>query len=511
MYFLMMQVNEYTSAEDARIRFSSNDLTGKCITLPLEASARCLHLNDIRRFIDTLVDEIKTIILKELFFGYKVVDDIDTWLPEIILDEPQNKTPGYSCFNDRRNKKIYRNEELMEIVLNKLNGRFHYTRRVDQKKIVVWKTAACLEYLHTCQQVEMMLFAATHASVGPPPRGTEAESQLIQNIDGGSSRNIIVLFRHFCSLVTHTKNSHQGLTDVNTIQLPHPKIGRLWMLYLTFVRPLVVALQKNVHGEIAAKRAESYLFFGLYKPIKSKDLSKSFSLHTQRILGTRITLRLWRQIVTWILDFYSAMPNAPEPYKPKLAALATQMGHSTETHGLYGSDSRLPTGCGFHSFFQSTGVCGYWHKLVYGESELLKIAVPSSSGDVDNQSSSLVLARLNALMPDFERLVTKARINSIDEARPPSFDGQMQHPPQNHQQKSVTGTGDLEKEMIDGFMLPALTKAMTGQPDPTVTLLRELVEKFVELKESNPELAQILISKYLVSEIIKFSPTLQLC
>jgi hypothetical protein len=93
--------------------------------------------------------------------------------------------------------------------------------------------------MKSCHEVEMKLFSATHTSVGKPARGTEIGTHVIENVTGGTLRNVLIMFQYFCMMGTYNKISHRTEQDVTMIRVPHPEIGRLWMLYITFVRPIV--------------------------------------------------------------------------------------------------------------------------------------------------------------------------------------------------------------------------------------------------------------------------------
>jgi hypothetical protein len=64
------------------------------------------------------------------------------------------------------------------------------------------------------------------------------------------------------------------------------------MLYLAFIRPVIVIWQDYFRGRTAAARARSHLFFGLHRPVTSYELSKSLSRHTHRLLNVTISISL---------------------------------------------------------------------------------------------------------------------------------------------------------------------------------------------------------------------------
>jgi len=96
----------------------------------------------------------------------------------------------------------------------------------------------------SAHDVEMMLFAGSQTSIGEPTWGTEIASHLLDNISRGSIQNVFVMFQYFCTMGTFNKTSHMKEHNVYMMRVPHPEIGRLWMLYITFVRLLFVIWQR---------------------------------------------------------------------------------------------------------------------------------------------------------------------------------------------------------------------------------------------------------------------------
>ncbi|KAG5223760.1 P-loop containing nucleoside triphosphate hydrolase protein [Salix suchowensis] len=269
---------------------------------------RVIHLHDIRDLIESLNKEIRLIMFEQLLFGLPFVSD--DWTPGIIHDDPKKKSLAYSCFCDPHNIGFQqaRIVVLQNILTHpQLRGRFHF---LDSNGKIRWKPGPCLAYLQACEQVEMMLFAASHTSVGAPARGTEFASHLLANLAGGHIRNVFVLLQLLILMGTYNKTSHITGGASRIARVPHPETGWLWMLYISHVRPVVIEWQRAFGTLAAASRAATHLFFGLHRPVTSTDLSRALSHHTQRFLGVRINIRLWRHITTFFLNHHC--PDAVE-------------------------------------------------------------------------------------------------------------------------------------------------------------------------------------------------------
>ena len=276
-------------------------------------------------------------------------------------EEPRNWTIGYSCFGDPSNSFSQHKFDVLRVILThpSLKGRFHF---ISKEGKIVWKAGPCFAYMAFCHEVEMLLFSGTQTSVGEPGRASELASNLISNIAGGTIRNVLAMFQYFSMMGTFNKTGNLTRRDVTMMRVPHPEIGRLWMLYLTFIRPTIVVWQNYFSRSKAAARARDHLFFGPYRPVTSTELLQSLARHTQRILGITLPVSLWRQAATWFLNYHSVLSR--DHNSLNRASLAAQSGHSEVIHGLYASDARLPAGMDFHVFFDSMRTSGIWHNLI---------------------------------------------------------------------------------------------------------------------------------------------------
>jgi hypothetical protein len=429
MYLLMRPLNRFATAEEGALRFTALDFSGNNIIV----EGQVLYLSDIRHFVETLIVEIQEDISTKLFFGIDVFNM--GWSPGIVYEEPRNISVGYSCFCEARNNFVKHKDDLLRAILThpRVCGHFHY---IDQQGRVVWKAAPCFAYMKSCHEVEMKLFCGTHTSVGEPARATEFGMHLIENVSGGTLRNVLVMFQYFCMMGTFNKISHTTERDVNMMRVPHPEIGRLWMLYLTFVRPVIVVWQKYFSDRKAVSRAKSRLFFGPHRAVSPAELSRSLTYHTHRLLGIKISVRLWRHIATWFLNHN---PGSFSDYLEfsNRSALALQMGHSDKIHSLYASDLRLPAKIDLHIFFQTMRTSGLWHELVGWKSNLLGEMNRRNSKDrmgvewtwrnevnmgypaektpnlPSDFVSSLAQEVKNVLMPEIVRAVVQTRANDL--------------------------------------------------------------------------------------------------
>jgi hypothetical protein len=418
----MRFLNRFSSAEQGTMRFTALDFSGENVIV----AGKVLYLRGIHHFVETIISEVKELLRSQLFFGLDMFDI--NWLPGVVHEEPRNRTIGYSCFHDPSNSFQQHRFDFLRAILThpSLRGRFHF---VSKEQKIIWKAGPCFAYMALCHEVEMLLFCGTQTSVGEPARATEIASHLIANVPGGTIRNALVMFQYFCMMGTFNKTSHFTGRDVTMMRVPHPEIGRLWMLYLTFIRPTIILWQSHFSGQKAAWRARDRLFFGPYRPVTSSELSRNLARHTQRILGIKMPVSLWRQVATWFLNYHSVRFLEYHDQSSR-SSLAAQSGHSEEIHALYASDIRLPAGIDFHVFFDTMRTSGIWHSLVGFSDGLqpslleamrhkskigLPVALPMASESNASIPSATDIAEAvkRTILPDILQAVSQSRANDL--------------------------------------------------------------------------------------------------
>jgi hypothetical protein len=420
----MRYLNSFSSAEEGTMRFTALDFSGDNVII----AGRVLYLRDICYFVESIIDEVKEMLRVHLFFGLDIFDI--NWSPGVVHEEPRNRSVGYSCFQDPSNSFRKHKFDLLRAILTHplLRGRFHF---VSAEQKIVWKAGPCFAYMTTCHDVEMLLFCGTQTSVGEPGRGSEIASHLVGNVAGGIIRNLLVMFQYFCMMGTFNKTSHLTERDATMMRVPHPEIGRLWMLYLTFVRPMIAIWQSYFSGQRAAARARNNLFFGPYRPVISSELSQNLARHTQRLLNIRMPLSLWRHTATWFLNYHSVRFREHHMLSNR-SSLAIQSGHGEGIHALYAADVHLPAGIDFHMFFDTMRTSGVWHDLVgfsrFSQPTLLEammsmpretdLMLPMISPAVDGGSAGPSTVDITEdvkrkILPDVLQAISQSRANDF--------------------------------------------------------------------------------------------------
>jgi hypothetical protein len=216
---------------------------------------------------------------------------------------------------------------------------FHRFAYLDHEGKVIWKPGACHDQMHKIHQLQQDLFVPTATTVGGQVRGMEWLSHLIRNISGGSARNILSLFGILTARGSFNKTSHATNNDVCMARIPLILVGRLWIRFLAYLRPLFVHWQIAFRPHMAFN-ASHFFLTGLNRPLATADISVKLSATFDKAFKIKMSLGRFRQYITFVISCNSKLfPKA----MIVTTSTALQFGHggAIDTE-RYDADGRLP-------------------------------------------------------------------------------------------------------------------------------------------------------------------------
>jgi hypothetical protein len=257
--------------------------------------------------------------------------------------------------------------------------------------------------------LQMDLFVLILLSFGAPARGTELLSNLILNISGGSIRNVFALFNLFTLRGTFNKTSHATLQHRAMVRIPLISVGRLFMRFLVFLRPLYAEWQ-YVYRPQMYTNATHFLFAGLYRPVVTSDLSLRLSAVFWSEFKIQMSLGRFRQ---WMAFLFSCNRQIFRAVDSGSTSTSEQFGHSDEMDmDHYGADLRFPQGLN-SSIYMDTARASAATQLMFGHPPTLLMAL-SQGADWQNRLVSL------------SQSIIEGRYVSPDEAVVPQLSGVLQ-------------------------------------------------------------------------------------
>jgi hypothetical protein len=325
LYLLKCGLSSFRSAHESLIAFNSPDTTGRVTTI----DSRMLHIDHIREYTLRLQHDVEVRMDKLLYHNplFTIPDD------EFIHDNPRCRTPGYGFVNDIRNL-WYNKPTVLQFILTSPDHLNEFAYH-DENGDFHWKPGAVHNHMIEIYDLQMDLFILILLSFGAPARGTELLSHLILNIAGGAIRNVFALFNLFTLRGTFNKTSHATLQHRAMVRIPLIYVGRLFIRFLVFLRPLYSEWQYVYHPQMYLNSTH-FLFAGLYRPTVTSDLSLKLSTVFWTEFKVKMSLGRYRQ---WLAFIFSCNRPIFRAVDSGTTSTSDQPGHSEEMDmDHYGAD-----------------------------------------------------------------------------------------------------------------------------------------------------------------------------
>ena len=377
LYLLKRGLSSFCSAHENLITFNSPDTTGRITII----DSQRLHVDHIRDYSLRLEQQVKT-KMDALLFNNPLFTISDE---EFIHDDPRSRSPGYGFVNDPRNS-WHDKPTVLEYILSSPQ-RLEPFAYHDEKGALHWKPGAVHSRMTAIYHLQMDLFVLILLTFGAPARGTELLSNLILNIPGGSIRNVFALFNLFTLRGTFNKTSHATLKHRAMVRIPLISVGRLFMRFLVFLRPLYSEWQYVFRPHMFTNSTH-FLFAGLYRPVVTSDLSLKVSTVFWTEFKVRMSLGRFRQ---WMAFLFSCNRPIFRAVDSGTTSTSEQFGHSEEMDmDHYGTDLRFPQGLN-NSIYMETARASAATQLLFGHPPNLLLAL-SQGAEWQNGIVSLTRA-----------------------------------------------------------------------------------------------------------------------
>ena len=269
-----------------------------------------LKVRDITKMINELYDRYKSLTRSQIFFGEPTPDSLSLVVDiRGIIDNLQNKQPGYSFIDDPRNPfHSYRSAYGEWLLSDPVRAsRFAYIHN-DR---LIWKPRASIELLQQMEEIRLILLLLCIFSAGPSSRATEVARQLLRNLPG-SSRNLYILFHVLCVVDIQDKTSHKRLRDKYVPHCPALNVADLLVYNLAIFRPFEEYLVQSILGDEVGLRYHHQLWPGLKETITDTRVSDAIGRECSRHLLSSSTISkvsykilFWRNFVSAILNYRS--------------------------------------------------------------------------------------------------------------------------------------------------------------------------------------------------------------
>lgn len=239
----------------------------------------------LKRMVDGTLQTYRDKLKKVAFFGEGFPEHLFPKIDiESLVDNTQNRTPGYCFLDDPRNGLSKYNGAYGEWLLSdpKRAEKFAY---FDGTKLV-WRPQACERFLQDLESCRDELLIGLVISAGPASRSTETGRQTLREVPG-CPRNMLILFHNLCIVAIQDKTSNKSLHDKFVPHLPTRPFSDALIHYLLIIRnfeEMIVEQLFPKDSEIVF-RYRHQLWPGLRRTVSGEDMSGKLGLVTSEYPG----------------------------------------------------------------------------------------------------------------------------------------------------------------------------------------------------------------------------------
>ena len=366
---------------------------GERLTLMTGQSSVCLAMAEMRRFLQTLIQETTQVLHEKILLGgctnlwQQLEDKLVNFSDNLRRDEV-----GYSFLTDPDNS-LWPMEDhtLLKSLMCIKPAVFHMKNQragdvtTAGKKVKVsidWKVPRIQKWFQDIAEFLRLIVTLTTLLYGPPGRASELAASLLQN-ESTRTRSVVLMDHLLTFLGEYNKTSRAHARDKLIARSLPRELSVIIIFYLVYVRPLEIywapiAYPNKSSTDISVY--STYFWVSLAKQMTPIDISKALRLYTFRELGFEIGVRDWRQMAIGILRYHLRI------HKIKGIDLDDFFEGLHTGHGITASEQNYAVP---ESLQDSTAMmrqflnaCAQWHTFWGFKSNTVKILVePTEDND----------------------------------------------------------------------------------------------------------------------------------
>jgi superfamily II DNA helicase RecQ len=234
----------------------------------LNFDGRLISVSSFRTMYLKLFDDTKKMLYEDVLLGLP--------LPDIthkhIRDDLSNTTVGYSFITDTNNSFHLYIHTLVTAMLDQdtFGTRFAYGDH-SNKDGIVWNTDGIQRWFAAAEKCLGNLFALQHYS-SQPARGTELS--FLATVNTRLHARNVFWFMGLLNFVTTYNKTQTNMNKPRIIaRSAPPPLGELFIAWMTFVTPALVAISTCLYSTEMATRFRDLLYTGLGGPFHTDDFS----------------------------------------------------------------------------------------------------------------------------------------------------------------------------------------------------------------------------------------------
>jgi superfamily II DNA helicase RecQ/predicted RNA binding protein with dsRBD fold (UPF0201 family) len=457
-----------------------------------------ISTDNLRLLFKELISTSYDLLIKKLLLGIPKSLYKDITLAEFSKLEDRSMTTPFKCFRDLSPNLKANNSFLKDLIFkdSSLFNRFFILRDLE----LVLNNDTISIYLKDLLEFKKLCLLLIYLTTGLPLRGTELVTLRYLNSYKDQREMFLDLSSNlFIMNISYYKG--QGLSEkkASNIRYLPTSVSKIFLLYIVLVDPFISFLNISTLSPKKLNKTKSlvpYYFFVNNRLLESRDLSLKLSSFSSLILGRKLGIQVYRQIIITIikqfmlekLNSYTLLLEEEEKDLNKL--VASQSNHSSRVEDLnYGRSNLIFHNINSNLQFKYLQFCLRY--FAYFKLDLLDIQVESYK----NQLSIQNRLRKNESLNIVNSLAIKySKTSSLSQLESSSSSTSRKHSRQVSSISSTSLVVPKKVKTIDLYNLSSL--------DTSSNVLPSLLQEFLQdNKASFRSLEQELLLKSILLKV----------
>ena len=309
-----------------------------------------ISVDNLRGLFSELISSTNTLLEEELLFNISNTRYKDITLETYSKFEDRSITTPFICFRDLVPNSTANSSFLKEEIFSNaaLFAKFFISK--DSSIELNIKTISI--YLKAALQFKKYCLLLVYLVTGLPLRGTELVTlRYLNSIKDIREMFLDISSNLFIINISYYKGQSLSEKKAQNIRYLPPLVSRIVLLYIVLVDPFIQFLNISLLSIKELNKTKSlvlYFFFVNNNLLDSRDLSYSLSSFSNKVLGQKLNIQVYRQIIISIIKEFmlekldSSTLLLEEDLDPNKELVALQSNHSSSVENLdYARNARI--------------------------------------------------------------------------------------------------------------------------------------------------------------------------
>jgi superfamily II DNA helicase RecQ len=270
----------------------------------LSYSRVTISKGELERVFKEAILHSSDLLLKELLFNIPLGELKDFNLESFSNFEDYLDMTPYKCFKDFHPNIEYYNDFLISRVFKTPSLRSRFFTLRDGKLEV--KRQALKLYIKGVKEFLRFCLLLIHFTSGLPLRGSELCT--FKFLNSFKDKRELILDKASTLFIINISTTNKGLREANkrcNIRYLSKSVSTIFLYYIVLVVPFLEKLIITTSPSSSSNISLSPFFFIINKELLTpKDLSTKISTFTNLILGKKLNIQVYRQIILGVIKYF---------------------------------------------------------------------------------------------------------------------------------------------------------------------------------------------------------------